>query len=120
MYQNCSYQSNIYASFKSHKNRKHGTCTVNDLKVGVVANVNDSPEELCTDYEETGSDLDSDQLIETDKSENLEDAIIHKLAFVLLKLEINSHVPSSTIDVTARLALYFHLCCCANNKLYSC
>lgn len=103
MYQNCSYQSNIYASFKSHKSRKHSTCTVNDLKVGVVTNGNvhedNSPEECCPDDPETGSDLDSQELIEADKNENLEDAVIHKLASVLLKLEINSHVPTSAIDV---------------------
>lgn len=64
-------------------------------------NVNEdySPEELCTDDAETGPDLDSDQLTETNKNENLEDTIIHKFASVLLKLNINSHIPSSAVDV---------------------
>ena len=36
MFENCSFQTNIYTTFTSHKSRKHGTCTVKDFKVGVV------------------------------------------------------------------------------------
>lgn len=59
-------------------------------------NVNDdySPEELCTDDAETGPDLDSDQLTKMRIWK-----IIHKFASVLLKLNINSHIPSSAVDV---------------------
>lgn len=58
-----------------------------------------SSEEHSTDLAEIGSGLDSPSLIETDtENENLQDTIIQKLASVLLKLEIYSHVPSSTVD----------------------
>lgn len=59
-------------------------------------NVNEdySPEELCTDDAETGPDLDSDQLTKMRIWK-----IIHKFASVLLKLNINSHIPSSAVDV---------------------
>lgn len=36
MYVDCSYQTNEYGSFHTHKWRKHKVCTVRDLKPGIV------------------------------------------------------------------------------------
>lgn len=36
MLQNRSFQTNLYASFKSHNSRKHADCTAKDFKVWVV------------------------------------------------------------------------------------
>jgi len=36
MYVDCSYQTNVYGSFHTHKWRKHKVCTVRDLKPGIV------------------------------------------------------------------------------------
>lgn len=36
MFEQCSFQSNMYGTFKSHKNRKHSPYSLQDLKPGVV------------------------------------------------------------------------------------
>lgn len=38
MFDNCSFQTNIYGTYQSHKNRKHKTYTLNDFKAGIVKN----------------------------------------------------------------------------------
>lgn len=105
MYRGCSFQSNIYATFKSHTYRKHATCTPNDFKDGVV-NVAKTSQQISEELDQQFDEVsDSEEpgpshCIESDNTgnENLQDQIIQKLASVLLKLEIYSHVPSSTID----------------------
>lgn len=82
MFQNCSFQTNIYTTFKTHKSRKHGSCTVKDFKVELVKSSdvnheNHPSEELPSDIAETGFDIDAYDLIETDTdNERLEDRII--------------------------------------------
>ncbi|XP_058496151.1 uncharacterized protein LOC131466732 [Solea solea] len=103
MFQNCSFQTNIYATFKSHKNRKHGTWTVKDLKEEIVKicdiSEDRTSEEHCSDLAGTASVLSSPHLINSDtENENLQNIIIEKFASVLLKLEIYSHVPSLAVD----------------------
>ncbi len=38
VYVGCSYQTNVYGSFKTHKWRKHKSETMNDFKPGIVTN----------------------------------------------------------------------------------
>jgi len=102
MFENCCFQTNIYATFKSHKNRKHAHCSIKDFKVGLLKGCDTNDELQLSENPSTAeinSDLDCDNLIEAEaENENLQDTIIKKLASVLLKLETLSHVPSSTID----------------------
>ena len=100
MFQNCTFPTNIYATYKSHKSRRHPHCTVSDFKVELVKVDNVSCDHLVSgdhpgDLEETASDLDCPNLIEND---NLQETIIQKLATVLLKLAVFSHLPCSVIN----------------------
>lgn len=104
VFQNCTYQTNIYASYKSHKNRKHPHCTDKDfkgevVKEGTITDDHHAYEDCSGELGETVSDLNCHNLIETDTTnENLEETIVKKLASVLLKLELFSHLPCSAID----------------------
>lgn len=100
IFQNCSFQTNIYGTFKSHKNRKHGNCTEKDFKPEVLkgfVNEDQLSEEHLTDDRENHSNSSGPSFVEAE-NENLQETIIRKFAAVLLKLEIFSHVPSSAID----------------------
>ena len=104
VFQNCTFQTNIYATYKSHKNRRHPHCTAKDFKVEIVKDgtVNDDHHASAdhpADLGETASDLDCQNLTETDiPHEDLQETITQKLASVLLKLEVFSHLPCSAID----------------------
>ncbi|XP_070410625.1 uncharacterized protein [Nothobranchius furzeri] len=100
MFEGCTYQSNIYGTFNSHKNRKHNPHSLTDFKAGVVkVSVQSSPEDegpTCSaDLNSSLSDIyaDSDSDI-TDLPEVVE----KKLCSVFLKLENIFHVPSTAID----------------------
>ncbi len=104
VFQNCSFQTNIYTTFKTHKSRNHGPCTVKDFKVELVKSIyvnhEDRPsEELPSDVAKTGFDKNAHDFIETDTdNERLEDRI-QKFASVILKFgNFLSHVPSTAID----------------------
>lgn len=43
MFVGCSFETNIYATFHSHKNRKHKPHTLKDFKPGVVRTTNKNP-----------------------------------------------------------------------------
>lgn len=36
MFDGCTYKTNIYSSFRTHKWRNHWSCTVNDFKSGII------------------------------------------------------------------------------------
>jgi len=38
MFESCTFQTNIYGTFHSHKNRKHNPHTLKDFKPGIVTN----------------------------------------------------------------------------------
>lgn len=101
MFEGCTYQSNIYGTFNSHKNRKHNPHSLKDFKAGVVkVSAQSSPADegpICTadiDVDFSGADADSD----IDISEDLPKVVEKKLGSILLKLENIFHVPSTAID----------------------
>lgn len=104
IFENCSFQTNIYGTYQTHKNRKHRTYTLNDLKAGIVKNatadsLNCSFGGAClTDSNESLDDaeLEDDALIP--EPEDVPKVIEQKLASVLLKLENCFHVPASAVD----------------------
>ncbi len=98
------FETNIYDTFNSHKNRKHNPHTLNDFKAGVVkhsvqSDESGSPE---NDSPSTSADIDfvalSNADSDTDTSEDLSKVVEQKIASVLLKLENCFHVPSTAID----------------------
>lgn len=100
IFENCSFQTNIYGTYQTHKNRKHRTYTLSDLKAGIVQNVTaDSPS--CS-FGEGACLTDSAELVEDGalipEPEDVPKVIEQKLAFVLLKLENCLHVPASAVD----------------------
>lgn len=100
MFEGCTYQSNIYGTFNSHKNRKHNPHSLKDFKAGVVkisvqsASPADDAPTSSADIDDCFSDADS----VVDNSEDLPEVIEKKLGSLLLKLENIFHVPSTAVD----------------------
>lgn len=38
MFHSCAFQTNVYGTFKSHRNRKHTPYSLHEFKVGIVNN----------------------------------------------------------------------------------
>lgn len=98
MFEGCAFQTKIYGTFKSHKNRKHTPHRLSDFKAGIVKITVQS---ACTGDEPTSSaDIDkcSDTDSDIDDSEDLPEILEKRLASVLLKLENIFHVPSTAVD----------------------
>lgn len=102
MFQGCSFQTNIYGTFKSHRNRKHTPYSLKDFKVGIV---NTSEAENLADGDTDNSahsgecDVDSDSDVESEtKEQDLSKTIELRLGSLLLKLENYFHVPRTAID----------------------
>ncbi|XP_024118247.1 uncharacterized protein LOC112139642, partial [Oryzias melastigma] len=101
MFKGCSYQTNVYGTFKSHKSRKHSSYTVEDFKSGIV-NTAESQTSACLATDEIFADesvADFDDAEATDiECKDLSDSIELNLASLLLKLENYYHVPSVAIN----------------------
>lgn len=99
IFQSCSYKTNVYGSFKTHRYRKHRLASVSDLKAELTLRAQQT--------HHSSDDINADNLHE-DFSENEEassafdtedlSSIEHKIASVLLKLEHVFLVPSVAID----------------------
>lgn len=108
MFLGCSFQTNIYGTFYSHKNRKHKQHELKDFKPGVVTIHNrpgtslESSEEnrpFCsTDETEADLDIQSDDDSEIVSVESLPKVIKQKVGCLLLKLENILHVPAAAVD----------------------
>ena len=101
MFEGCSFQTNVYGTFKSHKNRKHKPYTLKDFKVGIVktSEPQSSADGTLDDRISEDGNADSDGDIEIDtEPEDLPKTIELKFASLLLKLENYFHVPSTAID----------------------
>lgn len=98
MFSGCNFQSNVYGTFKSHKNRKHSPHALNDFKFGVVT----MSEQLAESGDEAVQDFDSEvsglSLDDDSEMANDTDVVVQNLAAMLLKLEHLVHVPSLAID----------------------
>lgn len=99
MFKGCTFRTNIYGTFKSHKNRKHLGYSYSDFKHGIVAERDSSSvsgEHRDTEESEEAQ-LEVQSSFQRDCSESLK-MIEEKLAAVLLKLENILHVPSNAVD----------------------
>ena len=95
----CTFKTNIYSTFNTHKNRKHNQHSFKDFKANVVcasSNLhqldNSADESIDTDHEyKTLSCFDPEEL-------QLTNFIEEKIACILLKLENIVHIPKAVID----------------------
>ncbi|XP_070410106.1 uncharacterized protein [Nothobranchius furzeri] len=105
MFRNCTFKTNIYGTFHSHKNRKHTPHTISDLKPGIVTTKNLFSQEssdanndtLCPDDSAVGS-ISTSPCTDVDMRKTLTDVIEQNFASALLKLEHFAHVPGAKID----------------------
>lgn len=90
----CSFKTNIFGTFYSHKKRKHHSDSLKDFKVGLVvcfdpAQHSDDPEGVgasCSDFldPEVGTEFVSGS---NHSTENLAELVEQNIAGILLKLE---------------------------------
>lgn len=103
IFQRCSYKTNVYDSFRSHRYRNHRLSSVSDLKPEIAARVlpiHHSSEDSDADdlHENVSEDEVASSVFDTHGTEDLSNAIERKIASVLLKLEHVFLVPSVAID----------------------
>lgn len=101
MFTGCSYKTNIYGAFHTHKWRKHTPHTIQDLKAGIVDCVVDDPVVEESFEGSTSQQLNENTPPEEPPEEELKDlakVVELKLAAVLLKLENVFLVPSSAVN----------------------
>lgn len=112
MFLGCDFKTNIYFTFKSHKNRKHCCHTLIDFKPGVVittriSSVNELAANSQECVEQSGTTIPSNN----SHTEDLQKVIEQRFAAALLKLEHLVHVPGTAVDVS--LGELHHLICSA-------
>ncbi len=110
----CSFQTNIYATYQSHKNRKHNPHSVKDFKSGVVKTSGES-EDLQDDV------LEDDDMCSVDATVSLyqsSDSVVLDLskietnfAAALLKLKHVRHVPATVVTAFLEELLFFAYIC---------
>lgn len=105
MFEGCSFQTNVYATFHSHKNRKHNPHTLKDFKLGVITitgvsqESSDNPEEETPDQDDFAVETEhACSSSDVDVMKKLPEVIEQNLAAALLKLEHFAHVPGTKID----------------------
>lgn len=86
MFEGCSYKTNLYSSFRTHKWRKHQSCTVNDFRGGIIVTSSLSSNLSESFYSDLNEEV---QLHEptTEESRDCEKEFELKFASLLLKLE---------------------------------
>lgn len=100
MFLGCNFKTNIYCTFKSHKNCKHRHYTPGDFKRGIVRTGIAPTNEFAENSQEFVDQLDT--VIPSHgqcDTEYLQKVIEQSFANTLLKLEHLVHVPSTAIDV---------------------
>lgn len=101
MFSDCSYKTNLYGTFRTHKWRKHTPHTIHDFKRGIVDGPVDSPAAV-ESFESGTTEQPDDNLPSEERpdkeSTNLTKVIELKLASVLLKLEHSFLVPSAAVN----------------------
>lgn len=100
MFLGCDFKTNIYCTFKSHKNRKHRHHTLVDFQPEIVTTTRiTSVNELEANSEECVEQSDTAIPSNTHShTEDLHKVIEHRFAAALLKLEHLFHVPTSGVD----------------------
>lgn len=88
MFLGCNFKTNIYCTFKSHKNRKHCSHTLIDFKPGVVLTTKISFQSECEASSEFEEQLETPIPVNCKShTEDLQKSIEKRFAAALLKLE---------------------------------
>ncbi|KAG5848654.1 hypothetical protein ANANG_G00101090, partial [Anguilla anguilla] len=101
VFEGCNFQTNVYGTFQTHRNRKHNPHTLTDFKRGVVTTTEVS-QQSCSNFDE-GTSSQVDAAMETDSGDagannNLHKVVVQNFAASLLKLEHITNVPGKSVD----------------------
>ena len=102
VFRECTFQTNIYSTFNTHRNRKHNQYSLKDFKANVLdtstqLDQSDNSEDVPTGSEDINPEhetLTSDEAAEL----HLPHIIEEKTACILLKLENIIHIPKAVVD----------------------
>ena len=102
MFQGCTFKTNIYSTFNTHKNRKHNQHSLKDFRANVVclsSQLNQADDSVDEPTESVDTDHEYERLTSGEAAElQLRTFIEDKVACILLKLENIVHVPKAVID----------------------
>lgn len=100
MFRGCSFQTNVYGTFKSHKNRKHSQYSLQDFKESVVSGASEAGNSADGDIDNLAQPIEcnADYDIEPGTKDVLSKTLELKLASLVLKLENYFHVPRTAVD----------------------
>lgn len=105
----CTFQTNVYGTYNSHRNRKHSSYTLKDFNTKVITFTDNlpGPSESCAtdevavfteEFENVGYETLSDTANYREIVEDLPKLIEQRVASILLRLGNISHVPSVTFN----------------------
>lgn len=100
MFLGCTFKTNVYSTFHTHKNRKHNQHSLKDFQENLICtNLNklDSSVDVLTDSKHAEHEYET---LNPDDFEEirLTNCIEKKIACLLLKLENIVHTPKAVID----------------------
>ncbi len=99
VFKECTFKSNIYNTFHTHKNRKHNLHGLTDFKLDVVTVTADCQESASSPVELTACSTESlESCSDVNNDEDISKASVLNIALVLLKLENILHVPATAVD----------------------
>lgn len=99
VFKNCSFKTNIYGTFASHKHRKHTPHSLDEFKEDVLKRFEKPLQtDQCSDVvNQEGEQSDIEEFRDDDVNV-LPKLIERSLAHLMLKLESSFHVPNQCID----------------------
>lgn len=101
MFVGCTFKTNIYSTFNTHKNRKHNQHSLKDFKANIIRTSNQLHQSDIEDgsTESVDGDYENETLGSGDAVElHLRNLIEEKIACLLLKLENIVHTSKAVID----------------------
>lgn len=100
VFSGCTFKTNVYSTFHTHKNRKHNQHSLKDFQANLICtNLNelDDSVDVLTDSKHVEHEYET--LNQDDFAEiNLTNSIEEKIACILLKLENIVHIPKAVVD----------------------
>ncbi|XP_035848765.1 uncharacterized protein LOC118493311 [Sander lucioperca] len=101
MFVGCTFKTNVYSTFNTHKNRKHNQHSLKDFKANVISTSQLRQSINCADgpTESVDADNENETLSCGDAAELYRpNCIDEKIGCILLKLENIVHIPKAVID----------------------
>lgn len=100
-FQDCSFQTSVYSTFRAHKSRKHHHSTLKDFQTDLYQTCipgDSNPESA--DSEIHSFTLDCSTVDSDIDVQDLQDLIKHKVASLLLRMQTTLHVSKATTQET--------------------